>query len=205
MRSILLVTSSPRGTLSVSTRVARKLVEKLHAALPGSVVVTRDLVENALPHIDPNFVTALATPTTGLPAEQKAALTLSDSVVEEVLTADTIVIGAGIINFSIPSTLKAWLDHLARSGRTFRYTENGSEGLIKNKKVYVIVASGGVYSGGPASALDHAVPYLMSMLKFLGMDDVEVIRIEGLAMGSEVQQEALTKAQKRVDEIAAAA
>jgi FMN-dependent NADH-azoreductase len=203
MTSILLVTSSPRGDASHSTRLATELVEKLRAARPGSEVARRDLVRDELPHIDPDFAAGIATPVDQRTAQQEGAIAISDAVVDEVLAADTIVVAAGIINFSIPSTLKAWLDHLARSGRTFRYTENGPVGLVANKKVYLVVASGGIYSDGPAATLDHAVPYLTSVLSFMGMNDLKVVRIEGVAMGAEAERRALSKAQSRVDELAA--
>jgi FMN-dependent NADH-azoreductase len=205
MTSILLVTSSPRGDASHSTRLATDLVEQLHNARPGNMVVKRDLVRDVLPHIDPIFATGIATPADQRSEQQEGAIAISDAVVEEVLAADTIVVAAGIINFSIPSTLKAWLDHLARSGRTFRYTEDGPVGLVGNKKVYLIVASGGIYSEGPAATLDHAVPYLISVLSFMGMTDVEVVRIEGVALSAEAERQALFKAQRRVVELAAAA
>lgn len=204
MTSILLVTSSPRGDASHSTRLATELVEKLRAARPGSAVVRRDLVRDELPHIDPDFATGIATPADQRSAQQQGAIAISDVVIDEVLAADTIVIAAGIINFSIPSTLKAWLDHLARSGRTFRYTENGPVGLVANKKIYLFVASGGIYSDGPTATLDHAVPYLISVLSFMGMNDVEVVRIEGVAMGAEAERQALSTAQSRVGDLAAA-
>jgi FMN-dependent NADH-azoreductase len=205
MTSILLVTSSPRGTASHSTRLATELVDKLSAFHPESAVVRRDLVRDELPHIGTHFATGIATPANQRSAKQEGAVVVSDAVVDEALAADTIVIAAGIINFSIPSTLKAWLDHLARSGRTFRYTENGPVGLIGNKKIYLVVASGGIYSEGPDTPLDHAVPYLISVLSFMGMNDVDVVRIEGVAMGADAEREALSKAQNRLSELAAVA
>jgi FMN-dependent NADH-azoreductase len=205
MTSILLVTSSPRGAASHSTRLATELVDKLRADSPESAVVRRDLVRNQLPHIDTHFALGIATPANQRSAKQEDAVAISDAVVDEVLAADTVVVAAGIINFSIPSTLKAWLDHLARSGRTFRYTENGPVGLIGNKKIYLVVASGGIYSEGPDTPLDHAVPYLISVLSFMGMNDVDVVRIEGVAMGADAEREALSKAQNRLSELAAVA
>jgi FMN-dependent NADH-azoreductase len=101
--------------------------------------------------------------------------------------------------------LKSWFDHLARAGRTFRYAEAGPEGLVRDKKVYLVVASGGIYSEGPAAASDHAVPYLKTILSFMGMTDVEVIRIEGVAMGAEAQRRAVTNAKGRVSRLAIAA
>lgn len=204
MPSILLVTSSPRGDASHSTRIAKEFVRKLVTAKPDSTVVTRDLVLNALPHIDESFATGISVPADQLSADQALAVKLSDQVVDEVISADTIVIGAGIINFGIPSTLKAWFDYLARSGRTFRYTEDGPVGLVRNKKVHLLVASGGTYSEGPDAALDHAVPYMKSVLGFMGMTDVQVTRIEGVAFGDEAERRALSEARRRIGELAVA-
>ncbi|TIV22932.1 MAG: FMN-dependent NADH-azoreductase, partial [Mesorhizobium sp.] len=110
----------------------------------------------------------------------------------------------GFINFNISSTLKSWVDHVARSGKTFAYGENGPKGLVAGKKVYIVLASGGIYSEGAAVQMDHAVPYLRSVLGFLGMTDVEVIRVEGVGMGADAVTAALAKATAKVDAIAAA-
>ncbi|MFC6490888.1 FMN-dependent NADH-azoreductase [Nitratireductor sp. GCM10026969] len=204
MTSILLVTSSPRGDASHSTRVAKQLVRNLAAADPASEIVHRDLVRAPLPHIDPDFAAGIYRPEEERTAEQARAVARSDAVVDEVLAADAIVIASGFINFGISSTLKAWIDHLLRAGRTFRYTDKGPEGLIHGKKVYLVVASGGVYSDGPAAQFDHAVPYLKSALSFVGLTDIEVIRVEGVAMGAEAEQAALSRAETRIAALAAA-
>ena len=115
------------------------------------------------------------------------------------------VIAAGLINFGVPSTLKAWIDNLARAGVTFRYTEAGPEGLAKGRKVYLVLASGGIYSEGPAAAMDHALPYLRDTLGFMGMTDVEVIRIEGVAMGPEAEAQGLDRARAQLGGLARAA
>jgi FMN-dependent NADH-azoreductase len=121
-----------------------------------------------------------------LNGRQKQAVALSDELIAELEVADTIVLAVPMYNFSIPSTLKAWIDHVARRGRTFRYTEKGPEGLLKNKKVFVLVARGGVYSKGtPYAAFDFQEPYLRTVLGFLGMTDVTFVHFEGLAMGPE--------------------
>jgi len=115
------------------------------------------------------------------------------------------VLATGLINFSISSTLKSWVDHISRSGRTFSYGANGPQGLVTGKKVYIVLASGGVYSEGPAAVMDFAVPYLKSVLAFNGMNDVEVIRVEGVAMGEDALKATLAKAETQVDRITAAA
>jgi len=205
MPSILLVTSSPRGDASHSTRVATELAESLRAAAPGSTLVSRDLARNPLPHIDPVFASGIHTPAEQRSTGQVNAVAASDAAVDELLAADTVIIATGIINFSISSTLKAWLDHVARAGRTFRYGADGPQGLVTGRKIYLVVASGGVYSHGSSAAFDHAVPYLRSVLGFLGMSHVEVIRIEGVALGAEAERQALDAARQRVSGLAAAA
>ncbi|GGD97005.1 FMN-dependent NADH-azoreductase [Rhizobium anhuiense] len=204
MSSILLLTSSPRAE-SLSTPIAVDLAEKLKSQNPGSVVVRRDLATNPLPHIDDLFTGAIRKPAEARTAEEIAAIKTSDELVNELFAADTIVISTGLINFNIYSSLKTWIDNVARAGVTFKYTESGPVGLLTGKKVYVVLASGGVYSQGPAAPLNHAVPYLKSVLGFLGITDVETIYVEGLAFGPEAAEKAIGAAKSRVQEIALAA
>jgi len=205
MTSILLVTSSPRGAASHSSRIARDLAAKLQAAAPGATLVTRDLAAEPLPHIDTDFASGLFTPEGQRTEAQARAVAVSDAMVDELLAADAVVIATGIINFGIASTLKSWFDNIARAGRTFRYTEAGPEGLVTGKKVYLVVASGGIYSEGPAQPFDHAVPHLRTLLGFLGMTGVDVIRVEGVALGAEAEQAALSKAEKTLSKLELAA
>lgn len=205
MSSILLVTSSPRGDASHSSRVATELAQSLRDAAPGGTLAVRDLAREPLPHIDPAFATGIRAAAGERDAGQARAIAVSDAAVDELLAADVVVIATGIINFGISSTLKSWVDHIARAGRTFRYGADGPQGLVTGKKAYLVVASGGVYSQGPAAAYDHAVPYLRSVLGFLGITDVEVIRIEGVAMGAEAEQQALAAARAQVSGLAVAA
>ncbi|ABC90559.1 [acyl-carrier-protein] phosphodiesterase protein [Rhizobium etli CFN 42] len=204
MSSILLLTSSPRAE-SLSTPIAADLAEKLKNQKPGSVVVRRDLAATPLPHIDDLFTGAIRKPAEARTAEEIAAVKTSDELVAELFAADTIVISTGLINFNIYSSLKTWIDNVARAGVTFKYTESGPVGLVTGKKVYVVLASGGVYSQGPAAPLNHAVPYLKSVLGFLGITDIETIYVEGLAFGPEAAEKAIGAAKSRVEEIALAA
>ncbi|MBB4238124.1 FMN-dependent NADH-azoreductase [Rhizobium esperanzae] len=204
MSSILLLTSSPRAD-SLSTPIAADLAEKLKSQKPGSVVVRRDLAASPLPHIDDLFTGAIRKPAEDRTAEEIAAIKTSDELVAELFAADTIVISTGLINFNIYSSLKTWIDNVARAGVTFKYTETGPVGLVTGKKVYVVLTSGGVYSQGPAAPLNHAVPYLKSVLGFLGITDIETIYVEGLAFGPEAAEKAIDAAKSRVQEIALAA
>jgi FMN-dependent NADH-azoreductase len=201
MTKILLITSSPRGTASHSTRVARSLAEKLGGS--NSTIVVRDLAREPLPHVDDSFAKNRDTPADRLTPSQKAVLELSDALVEELLAADVIVIAAAMINFGIPSTLKAYIDHVLRPGRTFRYTEKGPEGLVRGKKVYLVVARGGVYSEGFMQSLNFQDTYLKAALAFIGLKDIEVLAIEGLAFGPDAATKAVSAALARVDALAA--
>lgn len=203
MSNILLVTSSPRGEASHSTRVATELAAKLQSSLDNATITRRDLVANPLPHIVPDYATGIYTPADKRTPDQARVVDVSDVAVDELLAADHVILATGFINFSISSTLKSWVDHISRSGRTFKYGANGPEGLVTGKKVYVVLASGGVYSEGPAAVMDFAVPYLKGVLGFNGMTDVEVIRVEGVGMGEDAVKAALEKAGKQVDAIAA--
>lgn len=202
MSSILLVTSSPRGAASHSTRVATELAAKLRDADPRQRLVVRDLVARPLPHIDPDYSTGIYTPAEDRTQRQSDVVAVSDAVLDELVAADTVILATGFINFGISSTLKSWIDHVARAGRSFSYGEGGPKGHLTGKKVYIVLASGGIYSEGAAVHMDHAIPYLRSVLGFLGMTDVEVIRVEGVGMGPEATNAALDKATARIEAIA---
>ncbi|MGM4980788.1 MULTISPECIES: FMN-dependent NADH-azoreductase [Rhizobium] len=204
MSSILLLTSSPRSD-SLSTKIATELADKIKAQNPGKTIVHRDLSSAPLPHIDELFTGAIRTPAEARTAEQAEAVKVSDALVDELLAADTLVIGTGLINFNIYSSLKTWIDNIARAGRTFTYTETGPKGLATGKKAYIVLASGGVYSEGPAAPLNHAVPYLKSVLAFIGITEVETVYIEGIAFGPEAVEKAIGAAQARAAELALAA
>jgi len=179
---ILQIISSARGAESFSTQLSRGIIDKLLAAHPDSTVVVRDLAKHPFPHLEEAHLQAYFTPAEGRSPEQQAAVRHSDEAIAEVLAADVLVIGSPFYNFTIASSLKAWLDHLTRANITFRYTPTGPEGLITGKKVYVALASGGIYSEGPMQPYDFATPYLHWMLGFLGMRDVTVARAEGVKM-----------------------
>jgi len=128
-------------------------------------------------------------------------LALSDVLVDELFAADVIVVAAPMHNFGIPSSLKAWVDHIVRPGRTFTYSEGRPQGLVIGKKAVLVLASGGVYSEGPMQAADFQEPYLRAVLGFIGLTDVEVIRVEGVALGEKALSQALNSADARADAI----
>jgi FMN-dependent NADH-azoreductase len=202
MSHILLITSSPRA-LSYSTRVARSLADRLAASAASSRVTVRDLTHRPLPHIDDTFAAARNLPPASLSSAHQAALSLSEELLQELFAADTIIIAAGMINFGIPSSLKAYIDYIVRPGVTFKYTEKGAAGLVNGKKVYLVLARGGVYAQGAMQQLDFQTPYLRASLGFIGLNDIEVIAVEGVAFGPEVAEQAFAAALARVAVIAA--
>jgi FMN-dependent NADH-azoreductase len=203
MSRILHVSSSPRGDASYSNQVAARLIRELKQANPQTTVTVRDLARDPLPHIDADFVAATRSADGPRTERQRTILAQSDALVDELLAADTIVIAAPMINFSVSTTLKSWFDYIARVGRTFSYSEAGPRGLVTGKRVIIVSASGGVYSGENA-AFDFQIPWLRNMLGFLGMTDVEVIRVEGTAFGPAAADKALERATAHARELVGA-
>ncbi|MBV8324901.1 NAD(P)H-dependent oxidoreductase [Chryseobacterium sp.] len=192
MKQVLHITSSPRGESSVSKKLGKAVVEKITDKYPDSIIKKRDLTDPVFPHLEEIQINAFFTPAENRTPEQLETVALSDTVIRELQEADIIIIEAPLYNFSITSTLKSWLDHIARVGVTFRYGENGPEGLIKDKKVYLAFSSGGIYSEGEKQAYDFVVPYLKKTLGFMGMTDIAVVRAEGLSVPV-IQETALQK------------
>lgn len=195
--NILHITSSSRGSASYSNRFAAQVLDELDRRNPGAAVTVRDLAREPLAHIDDDFVAATRSPNGPQTERQRALLAQSDALVDELMAADMVVIAAPMINFTIPSTLKAWIDHVARAGRTFSYSEAGPKGLVTGKQVILIAARGGVYADG-GQALDFQVPYLKSVLGFLGMTDVTVLEVEGTAFGPDAAEKAVAAASAKL-------
>ena len=204
MKSILFITSSPRGEASHSHQVGQQFVEQLRAANPEVQVTVRDLRKSPPPMLSEEIVGAYFTPADARSGEQNELLKTSDELIAELQAADTIVLSSGMINFGISSLLKAWIDMVLRSGITFRYGADGPEGLLSGKKAYLVLASGGVYSEGPMQSLDHQAPYLHAALSFIGISDITTVRIEGVAYGPEAAQLAVDAAKAKLDEIVSA-
>jgi FMN-dependent NADH-azoreductase len=173
---------------------------KLEESDPDAEVTIRDLAADPLPHIDDNFVALIRSPAGPQTDAQKAVAARSDLLVDELIAADVVVIAAPMINFTVPSTLKAWIDHVTRAGRTFSYSESGPKGLVTGKRVFLVVARGGVYRDN--KQFDFQLPYLLHVLAFLGMTDVEVINVEGIAFGPEAAERAVAAARAAVGTIA---
>lgn len=200
--NILLITSSPRGEAAVSTRIARSIAHRLLRAHPGASITERDLNRDPVPFIGPDFVRAIGIPEESRSEADRRALRASDALTAELLRADVLVIGAGMINFAVPAALKAWIDQVTRAGLTFSYAGGRPEGLLRGKKAYLALASGSVYSDGPAAAMDFQRPYLEAVLGFLGITDVEVVLAEGTKLGPGAEESALAQAAQQVARIA---
>lgn len=182
------------GELSFSRKLGNAIVEKIIEKYPGSKVDQLDLVKSKIPHLTPETLQAIFTPIEGQTEEVKQQLSLSDALLKQVFESDIMVIGAPLINRTIHSSLKAWIDHITRRGISFGYTEAGIPvGFISGKKVYVAMSSGGIYTDEHGKTNDFVAPYLKSFLGFLGMTDVTVFRAEGLHVPV-VQDTALEKA-----------
>jgi len=191
---VLEVAASGRGKDSVSRMLSADLIGALEAR-HGNVDLTRRDLSRGLPFVDEAWINANFTAPEDRNSEQRTALADSDALVAELQAADVIVIGAPIYNFGIPAALKAWVDMIARARLTFRYTENGPEGLLQGKKAYLVVASGGVPVDSP---MDFATPYLRHALAFVGITDVEVIAAEQLNSKAE---ESIDSARVRIAEL----
>lgn len=193
--NLLFVSSSLFNGQSKSREIAGEFISGWQRNNPSGRVVERALAPSNIPHLSGETLAALGkTPETRTKDEQ-AAVAFADSLIAEVEAADTIVLAAPMYNFSIPTTLKAWIDHIARAGRTFRYSAQGPEGLLKNKKVIVVASRGGFYGAdAPAAGMNHQETYLRTVLGFLGLNDVTVIEVEGQAIGPEVAAKGLEAA-----------
>ena len=194
--NILQINASARREGANSTRIADMVAQRLQQRDPQARLTVRDLAATPHPMLDEAALGALFTPADRRSAEQAARVALDDALIAEVQAHDVLVLGVPMYNFGVPSQLKNWIDAIARAGVTFRYTEQGPQGLLNGKTVYLALARGGRYRD---SAADAQVPYLKTVLGFLGMDDLRFIYAEGFAMGPEAAAQALEQAQADLD------
>jgi len=198
MTKLLQIDSSPLGEHSASRKLTRQIVTRWQAAHPGTVVESLDLAAEPPAHLDGQ---ALA-PRSGAPESswtdaQRRENEVTEKLLTQFLAADVVVIGAPMYNFSVPSQLKAWIDRIAQAGRTFRYTEKGPEGLVGGKTVVIASSRGGIYSANEAmAALEHQESYLRAVFGFLGVTDLGIVRVEGVAMGESAQAQAWAAAEQ---------
>jgi FMN-dependent NADH-azoreductase len=202
MSKLLFLSASLFGPGSKSRLIAGEFVDAWRKSHPGTAVVERHLEAESIPHLTHATFAAVMTPAEQRDAAQRQAIALADALIEEIEAAETVVLAVPMYNFTVPSTFKAWIDHITRAGRTFRYTASGPEGLLKGKKVFIVTGRGGVYTGdSPARGLDFQEPYLRGMLGFLGLDDVSFIHVEGLAISPESAAQGLERARRAIGEI----
>ena len=204
MSHILLITSSPRGAGSLSTRFATEIAEGIHTRLGGTLTV-RDLATHPAPHIDPAYIQGRVTPSEARTLEQTNAVAFAQQLVDELKAADVIVLGSGMINFGPSSQLKAWFDHVTWPGVTFGYDSGRPKGLLTGKKVYLVTAAGGVFSEGAYAPFDFQTNYLLHLLGFIGLTDVELVRIEGTVLGPDALNAAIDNAEIAVQALLAKA
>lgn len=199
MPSLLQIKSSLFAENGQSSRMSDQFVAVWRAANPDGKVIVRDLSANDVPHLTAQRFGAFLAKPEERTDEQQSVVAFSDALIDEIRQADVIALGLPMYNFGIPSTLKAYFDHIARAGVTFRYTANGPVGLLSGKRVYVFAARGGSYLGTP---MDSQTGYVRDFLRFIGMDDVEFVYAEGLAMGEDSKQNALAQAEQAIKVLA---
>ena len=193
--------SASDATTSHSRRLSAKMVETLKAANPGATVTYRDVAKDRLPHVDMTIRQAW-TPEGAKDTALSATAALSKAAIEELKAADIVVIGSPMYNFSVPSTLKSWIDHVVIAGQTFSYSESGAKGLLTGK-AYLALSSGGIYSQGPFAGNEHLATYLTAILRFIGIAEVEVVCAEGVAYGPDQDKAAMAGAGQRIEALVA--
>lgn len=199
MKRILFIHSSLFGDDSASTQVAQSLVERLVEENPGSEVNRIDLSAANLPHLGADEFNSWTTPEDQRDARQLRLAETSDALIAQLIAHDTLVLAVPMYNLGIPSTLKAWIDRVSRAGKTFRYTSEGPEGMLKGMQAYLVFARGGIYRDTP---LDTQTGFLTSVLGLMGIEAVETIFAEGLNMGGESREKSIASAMARVSDLA---
>lgn len=200
MKNLLRISSSLFEENSVSSALSTDLISALKSKEGEFNVIERDFSKQAIPHLDGEWLKAIGTLSEQRSTEQQEKVAFSDSLISEIQAADILVIGLPMYNFTVPSMLKAWIDHIARAGVTFAYTEQGPKGLLTNKKVYLVAAMGGLHD---TAATDFLRPYMTLIMGFIGLGDVEIITAGGLNMGEEPRIAGLAAAQVKIQALAA--
>ena len=193
MKTILQIQSSLFNGNGQSSRLASAFVAR---AFPAAKLIVRDLARDPVPHLDAARFSAFTAKPEERTPEQQAVVAYSDALIDELRRADVIVLGLPMYNFGVSSQLKAWIDHIARAGETFRYTAGGPVGLLTGKKAYIFATRGGRYAG---SAADTQTQYVRQLLEFVGIDDVEFVYAEGLAISEAARNAGLAAANERME------
>lgn len=199
---LLHIDSSILGDNSVSRQLSAVVVDAVREKHPGAQVTHRDVAATPIAHLSAEILGAAFTPESDWNATQRSERALTDALINEFLAADVIVIGAPMYNFSIPSQLKSWIDRIAAAGRTFKYTENGPVGLAGGKKVVIVSSRGGVYSNEQGQAMDFQEDYLRTVMGFVGITDVQIIRAEAVNMGDDKRATAIHAAREAIKALA---
>lgn len=201
MTTLLQINASINNSNGQSSQLADQFVAAFRKRYPEAKIVVRDVVaDEPVPHLDAERFGAFITKPEERSAAQRAVVAYSDTLINELKQADVIALGLPMYNFGVPSQLKAYFDHIARAGVTFKYTEKGPVGQLSGKKVYVFAARGGLYAGTP---LDTQTSYVRDFLRFLGMTDVEFVYAEGLAISPQSKEAGLAKAVAEIERLAA--
>lgn len=202
MATLLRLDTSLFSEQGVSTQLSDKLTANLREANTELKVIHRNFAEQEVPHLNGEWLQALMTPEDKRNEGQRAKVDYSDQLIAELKEATSVIIGLPMYNFSIPSMLKAWFDHVARAGTTFKYTSTGSEGLLDDKKVYLVTTRGGIHKDQPS---DTQISFVKTFLAFLGLTRIEVIYAEGLNMGDDIRNTAIESAKDTINALTSAA
>ncbi len=205
-RTILQIDASAQGERSESRRLTDEFIQRWKSVSAEDQIIQRDIVDNPLPHINSAILGSMMTPAEQRSPEQSITAEQYEELLQEFLDADVLVLGVPMYNFTIPSTLKAWIDHITVPGKTFEYTAEGPVGLVSDKQVYILSTRGGFYNESPMDQMDHQVSYLQTLFGFLGIEDIQIIHAEGLNISPEVRDQSIAAAQIQIrDTLAQAA
>jgi FMN-dependent NADH-azoreductase len=203
MSKILIVNSSPRGERSITRRLTAQFKQQWEQAHSGAAVISRDLAAQPVPPVTEAWIIGAFAPPEAHTPEAKAALGVSDQLVDELLSADRYVFGVPMYNFNVPSTLKSYIDQVVRVGRTFRIGSTGVEGLAKDKKAIFITSSGGSFqAGSPYAPYNFQEPYLRAIFGFLGITDIQFVVADSQNLGEPAAQASVAKAEAALKELA---
>lgn len=198
---LLAIDSSILSKESVSRQLTHSFVNQWQRIYPDTQVVYRDLHAQPINHLSQKILGANSAPITQISAEIKEELELSKQLIAEVLSAEVLVIGAPMYNFSVPSQLKAWIDRVVVAGKTFQYVDGKVQGLATGKQAFIFSSRGGLYNEEPMISLDHQESYLTTILNFIGVKDITFIRAEGVNMGEQIRSKALQQAEAKIKQL----
>ncbi|MCP1512195.1 MULTISPECIES: FMN-dependent NADH-azoreductase [Pseudomonas] len=199
MSNVLIIESSARQQDSISRQLTRQFIGQWRAAHPADRISVRDVALNPVPHLDANLLGGWMKAAEQRNDDEQISLDRSNELTDELLAADVLVLAAPMYNFAIPSTLKAWLDHVLRAGVTFKYTPTGPQGLLTGKRAIVLTARGGIHTGASS---DHQEPYLRQVMAFIGIHDVTFIHAEGVNLSGDFQEKGINHAKALIAQVA---